>query len=111
MMPHLHMKNMSLFAVVSSLSFSFKEQLQFIFEKHYVFTLLSRMSGLVAEGREVKKIAHTCLIFSVSIKVRYLFVLSRVDLERRTKAYKAEGNMLVLFYCCIYQFKTTPKYR
>lgn len=115
-MPHLHMKNMSLFAVVSSPSFSFKEQLQFTFEKHKVFTLLSsRMSGLVAERREVKKIAHTCLIFSVYLKVRCLFVLSMVDLER-TKAYKTEGSILVLFYCCsklleIYQFETTPKYR
>lgn len=71
MMPHLHMKNMSLFAVVSSPSFSFRKQFQFIFEKHKVFTLLRRrMSGLVAERREVKEIAHTYLIFSVYLKVR-----------------------------------------
>lgn len=44
--------------------FSFKEHLPFTTEKHKVFPLLkSRGNGLVAERRDVRKIAHTCLKF------------------------------------------------
>lgn len=46
--------------------FPFKEQLQFTSEKHKVFILLkSRGNGLVAERRDIREIAYTCLIFEV----------------------------------------------